>query len=237
MVLIRPQITTVTVLLLQLVAAATALGQARPGMPTASPTQMAPATPGMNNPYASVTVIVADDNGANLGQQALVKLYSNMTSTNVWGTTQDRSQIIFDQVPLADYEVEVSAAGYETTTKDLNVMTAQAYELLVRLKRDDAGAVTNPIPGQLLAPKARKEVQRGLAALNSGNINDAQKHFEAAFKLAPANADLDYLLGFLFVEKKDAESAQTYLAKAISIDPHHVRALTAMGQLRMQQKD
>lgn len=233
----RLQVTTVILLLLQLMAASTALGQARPGMPTTSPTQMAPPTPGMNNPYASVTVIVADDNGANLGQQALVKLYSNMTSTNVWGTTQDRSQIIFDQVPLADYEVEVSAAGYETTTKDLNVMTAQAYELLVRLKRDDAGAVTNPIPGQLLAPKARKEVQKGLVALNSGNLNDAQKHFEAAFRLAPANADLDYLLGFLFMQKKDAESAQTYLTKAISIDPHHVRALTAIGQLRMQQKD
>lgn len=222
---------------LQLIMASISLGQARPGMPTTSPMQAAPAAPGIGNPYASVTVIVADENGANLGQQALVKLYSEMTSTNVWGTTQDRSQIIFDQVPLADYEVEVSAAGFETTTKDLNVMTAQAYQLIVRLKRDDAGAVTNPIPGQLLAPKARKEVEKGIVALNSGKLSDAQKHFEVAYKLAPANADLDYLLGFLFMQKKDTDSAQTYLAKAISLDPHHLRALTAMGQLKMEQKE
>jgi tetratricopeptide (TPR) repeat protein len=217
-----------------------ALGQARPGMPTTTPTQIAPQGPspnGIGNPFASVTIIVADENGANLGQQALVKLSSNMTSTNVWGTTQDRSQIIFDQVPLADYEVEVSAAGFETTTKDLSVVTAQAYTLIVRLKRDDSGAVTNPVPGQLLAPKARKEVQKGLGALNAGNLNDAQKHFEVAYKLAPADADVDYLLGYLFMQKKDASQAQTYLAKAISLDPHHARALTAMGQLQVDQKD
>lgn len=209
-------------------------------MPVTSPTQIAPQGPspnGVGNPFGSVTIIVTDENGANLSQQALVKLYSNMTSTNVWGTTQDRSQIIFDQVPLADYEVEVSSAGYETTTKELSVMTAQAYQLMVRLKLDGSGAVTNPIPGQLLAPKARKEVQKGISGLNSGNLSEAQKHLQAAYKLAPANADLDYLLGFLFVQKKDPENAQTYLEKAISLDPHHVRALTTLGQLEMQQKD
>jgi tetratricopeptide (TPR) repeat protein len=220
-----------------LMTAASASGQARPGMPTAAPNQIGP--PGsLGTPYASVTIIVADANGANLSQQALVKLYSNMTQTNVWGTTQDRSQTIFDQVSPADYEVEVSAAGYETTTKDLNVMTAgEHYELIVRLEQEDSGAVMNPVPGQLLAPKASNEVQKGISDLNSGRLNQAQKHFEAAYKLASTNADLNYLLGFLYLQKKDPNQAQTYLMEAISIDSRHVRALTALGQLRLQEKD
>lgn len=232
---------TAAISLFYLMVAASASGQARPGMPTTSPSQIAAQGPlqgGVLVAFASVTVIVADENGANLGQQALVKLYSNMTQTNVWGTTQDRSQIIFDQVPPADYEVEVSTAGFETTTKDLNVMTAgENYELIVRLKRDDSGAVTNPVPGQLLAPKANKEVQKGISDLNAGRLNEAQKHLEAAYKLAPTNADLNYLIGFLYLQKKDPGQAQTYFAKAISIDSRHVRALTALGQLRLEQKD
>jgi tetratricopeptide (TPR) repeat protein len=231
-------VSTATVFLFFLMMAASASGQARPGMPTAAPMQPGPPGGGLGIPYASITIIVADANGANLSQQALVKLYSNSTQTNVWGTTQDRSQIIFDQVPPSDYEVEVSAAGYETTTKDLNVMTAgQNYELIVRLKPDDSGAVTNPVPGQLLAPKARKEVQEGISSLNAGRLNQAERHFEAAYKLASTNADLNYLLGFLYLQKKDPDQAQTYLAKAVSIDSRHVRALTALGQLRLQRKD
>jgi tetratricopeptide (TPR) repeat protein len=231
-------VSTAVASLFYLMIAASASGQARPGMPTASPNQIGPPAGGLSNPYASITVIVADENGANLSQQALVKLYSNSTQTNVWGTTQDRSQIIFDQVSPSDYEVEVSAAGYETTTKDLNVMTAgENYELIVRLKPDDSGAVTNPVPGQLLAPKARKEVQEGISDLNAGRLNQAEKHFDAAYKLASTNADLNYLLGFLYLQKKDPDQAQTYLAKAVSIDSRHVRALTALGQLRLQKKD
>jgi tetratricopeptide (TPR) repeat protein len=231
-------VSTIVVSLSCLMIAAHASGQARPGMPTAAPLQPGPPGGGLGTPYASITIIVADANGANLSQQALVKLYSNSTQTNVWGTTQDRSQIIFDQVSPSDYEVEVSAAGYETTTKDLNVMTAgQNYELIVRLKPDDSGAVTNPVPGQLLAPKARKEVQEGISDLNAHRLSQAQKHFEAAYKLASTNADLNYLLGFLYLQEKDSDQAQTYFAKAVSIDSHHVRALTALGQLRLQKKD
>ncbi|HUJ32693.1 MAG TPA: tetratricopeptide repeat protein [Candidatus Acidoferrum sp.] len=207
-------------------------------MPTvAGPTQMGPAN-GLGSPTSSVTVIVADENGANLGEQALVKLYSNMSQTNVWGTTQDRSQIIFDSVPPADYEVEVSAAGYETTTKDLNVMTAgENYDLIVRLKEDGSGAVTNPMPGQLLAPKARKEADKGISALNLGKLDDAEKHLQAAYKLAPGNADLNYLIGFLYLQRRDSGQAETYFSKAVSLNPRHLRALTMLGQLRLQQKD
>lgn len=217
-----------------------AMGQARPGMPTTTPTQIAPQGPapnGFGNPFGSVTVIVVDENGADLGEQALVKLASDTTSSNVWGTTQDRSQIIFDQVPLADYEVEVSAAGFETTTKQVTVMTAQAYQLIVRLKRDDSGAVTNPAPGQLLAPKARKEVQKGITALNAANLNDAQKHLESAYKLAPGNADVAFLMALLYMRRKDSSQAESYLDKALSINPKHLRALTTLGQVRLQEKN
>jgi tetratricopeptide (TPR) repeat protein len=234
-----PSLRVLALLLFSFVLTTSALAQGRPGMPAvAPPNQMGPPINGFGSPYASVTIIVADEEGANLSQQALVKISSNVNPTNVWGTTQDRSQVIFDQVQPANYSVEVSAAGYETVTKELNVISAgENYDLIVRLKRDDAGAVSNPVPGQILAPKANKEVQKGIAALNAGRHDDAEKHFQAAYKLAPGNADLNYLIGFLYLQKKDPNQAQTYLTKAISINSRHVRALMALGQLRLEKKD
>lgn len=225
-------------LLLQSTVVSIAFGQGRGSAPTDPTSQLAQASLAMMNRYASVTVIVEDENGANLGQQALVRVYSTVKQTNLLGTTQGHSRAEFGNVPLSDYEVEVSAAGYETTTKELSVAEApHEYQLHVRLKRDDSGAAANVFSTQLLPSKARKEVEKGMSALNTGNLGGAQKHLQAAYQLAPANADLDYLLGFLFIQKNDANQARGYLEKAITVDPHHVRALTEIGRLRLDQKD
>jgi tetratricopeptide (TPR) repeat protein len=225
---------TVVIFSLDFLISLSALGQVRPGMPTAAPTPIGPPAPGA---HGSVTIIVADENGANLGEQALVKLHSQMNQTNKWGTTEARSQITFDDVPASDYEVGVSAAGYQTATKNLSVMTAQHHELLVRLKRDDSGADPTlfRVNGSRRRPARRSKI--GIAALNAGNVNQAQKHLGAAYKLAPSNADVTYLMGLLYFKRKDTTQAETYWNKTIAINPEHVRALTSLGQLRLQQKD
>src|SRR5579863_2224913 len=228
----RPSLRPLILSFLFLLAASTARGQARP-----APGQLAPPSFG-GSAYASVTVIVTDIHGQNLGEQALVKLNSDMNGTNVWGTTQDRSQIIFDDVRQDDYQVEVSAAGYVSKTQDVNVLTAnENYDVIVRLQRDESGAVPDPIPGQMLAGRARKEVQKAITALNGGNLKDAQKHLEKAHKIDPGNADVDYLMGLLYMRKNDANQAEIYLKDAIAINKRHTRALSMLGQLLLQQKD
>ena len=71
--------------------------------------------------------------------------------------------------------------------------------------------------------------------LRAGKLEDAQKEFEAAYKLAPGDPDVNYLLGYTLLREKDLESALTYLQRATSIDPKHVSALVALGQLQLQQ--
>lgn len=199
---------------------------------------MGPPVPSFSTPYSSLTVTVADESGMPLAEQALVKLSSPMSATNLWGTTQDRSQIIFDNVTPADYELEVSAAGYDTATRAVNVMTAhQNYDVFVRLRRSDGGAAPAGVPGQVLVGKARSEAQKGIVALNAGKLKDAQKHLEKAYKIAPANADLNYLMAILCSRTNRTGEVETFLKKAVSINSKHVRALTMLGQLRMEQKD
>lgn len=224
-----------------LMLSATAMGQARPGpgRPTTGPasTAMIPTAPGIGA-FATVSVTVADESGFPLSEQALVKLSSPMVATNLWGTTQDRSQIIFNSVTPGDYEIEVSAAGYESKTQDVNVMSPnENFDVLVRLRRSDGGAAPAGPPGQLLVGKARSEAQKGIVALNAGKLKDAEKHLEKAYKIAPGNADLNYLMAILCSRTDRSGEVETYLKKAVSINSKHVRALTMLGELRLEQKD
>ncbi|HTU32224.1 MAG TPA: tetratricopeptide repeat protein [Candidatus Acidoferrum sp.] len=221
--------------------APTATGQSRSsGSPTSPqrPTQSTNQLP--TDPYgggASITVRVGDESGLLLDEQALVKLSSPQNSINLWRTTQDRSEMTFENVPLANYEVEVSAAGYETKTEDVSVFSQnENYPLFVLLRRTDGGDALG-LPGQVLVGRARSEAQKGIGDLNAGKLKDAQKHLEKAYKIAPGNADLNYLMAVLSSRSNQTADAESYLKKAISINSKHVRALTMLGELHMRQKD
>lgn len=187
---------------------------------------------------ASITINVYDENGIPLTRQALVRLEGITSGVNVWGTTGTQSKVEFDGVAGGDYEYEVSAAGYKTAKKDIHIFdVAENYQENVTLV-SEAGAAPPPLtPGQILAPKPRKEAEKGISALKSGDYGDAQKHFEKALKLAPGNADVNFLMGYLWLQKKDLKQAEAYFTKATTLDPKNARALTALGQLRIQQKD
>ncbi|MGH9733711.1 MAG: tetratricopeptide repeat protein [Candidatus Acidiferrales bacterium] len=189
------------------------------------------------SPYASITVTVADEDGMPLAQQALVKLSSTDNPTNLFATTQDRSQAMFEDVLPAHYDIEVSAAGYDSSTKSVYVMApGENFDVLVRLRRSGAGDPVG-LPGQVLVGRARVEAQKGLTDLNANKLKDAQKHLAKAYKIAPGNADLNYLMAILCSRNNQIPESEGYLEKAISINSKHVRALAMLGELRLRRND
>lgn len=220
----------------------TPIGQqpTQPGQPNNAPFSNDPFGTYANMGRGTLIVTVADEHGLPLNEQALVKVYSNTTAYTAWGTTEKRSEAQFNTLSPGEYEIEASAAGFATATQSLNIMTStETTNVLIHLKLDTSGSAASlsTKPGQLLAPKAQKETEKGLTALKSGNLNDAQKHLDAAYKLAPTNADVVFLLGYLSVQRKDPAQARTYFQKATSINPDHLRALTALGRLLVEQED
>jgi Flp pilus assembly protein TadD len=215
------------------VSAQTRLRSATPTGPTSPSGLSDPAVVG-----SSIIVSVVDEAGTPLDKQAIVKLFDEATQSVTWGSTQGRTEAQFDNVKAGQYQIEVSAPGFKTTQQELTATSShEAYRILVALPLDVSGAVTDIKPGQVLAPRARKEVEKGMAALKQGDLAEAQKHLEEAYKLAPANADVNYLLGVLCVRRKDTAQAQAYLNRAISLDSRHIGALTELGQLLLQQRD
>jgi len=87
----------------------------------------------------------------------------------------------------------------------------------------------------ILATKVSKEVDKGRANLLAGQFDAARSEFEAAYKAAPGNPDVNYFLGLAFMAEKQFDRADTYLGRAYSIYPRDPLTPTAIGILRAMQ--
>jgi tetratricopeptide (TPR) repeat protein len=192
-------------------------------------------TPTYRSEGARLMLTVFHDNRVPLDRQAVVKLLNKNTQTILWQTTTDKSEVAFGDLVVGQYDIEVSAFGYLTAHKDFKVQSLiNGYHEEITLAPDPSSMeLSAPSAGQM-PPKARKDTLRGVASLKSGDLKQAQKHLDAAYKLVPNSGDLNFLLGYLSFQKKDFDHTQTYLGSAVGLDPKNVQALTLLGRLHLQ---
>jgi len=190
--------------------------------------------------------IFAAHSGAQLDRQALLKLVNLTTQSASWQTTESGSEGpysesaslgVFTDVPYGNYDVEVSAVGYLSTHKEIQVAgTLVLQHIEIVLQRDPA-AMNLDVTDTRLTAKVRKQAKRAVSALKSGNLNEAQKQLNEAYKSAPASPDLNFLLGYLYFQKKDYTQAGNYLSTATTINPHNGQALTLLGRTGLEKQD
>ncbi len=181
---------------------------------------------------------VFGENKAHLDRQAVVKLTNETDHTIAWQTTADNLEADFGDLTVGQYDIEVSAVGYLTTHQVLHVGAATTtYRVESTLKRDPAAIELNAPISPKMPSKARKETQRGVTALKSSDLKEAEKHLDAAHKSVPDNSDIDFLLGYLSYEKKDPKQAEIYLNQASTLDPQNAQALALLGRLRLERED
>lgn len=184
-----------------------------------------------------IFTICAERTGVHLDRQALLKLVNLTNQSATWQTTEDTSKGVFTNIPYGSYDVEVSAVGYLSSHKELQVMNSlRATEIDIVLHRDPE-AVNLDFATAAVPQKARKEAKRAVSALKYGNLKEAQKQLEQAYKLSPSSAELNFLMGYLYFEKKDFVQAQTYLGTAANLDPHNTQALTMLGRAGLERED
>src|SRR6185437_13856172 len=139
---------------------------------------------------------------------------------------------------IGQYQIEASAVGYLTATKSYPVVSSYTtYRVEISLQPDPNAVKIEEPNAPDLPKKARKEVQRGVRALKSGNMKEAQSRLESASKLAPDSADVNFVLGYVFFSKQDFGQAQTFQVKAAGEDPRNVQTLTLLGRVRLHQGD
>jgi len=181
--------------------------------------------------------VFAENTKTRLDRQSLIKL-TNTTSQNIsWQTTDDRSEVGFGDLPSGWYDVEVSAVGFLTTHKEFQAASSFIPVNLEIILQKDPAAVALSFVDIAMPARARKETKHGVSALKSGKWNEADKRLAAAYKLAPQNPDVNFLLGYLYYQKKEFGKASQFLGTAASLSPSNVQTLTLLGRVSLVQED
>ena len=185
-----------------------------------------------------VFTVYNERKGVHLDRQALLKLVSPSSQSPVWQTTlEDTSQGVFANLAYGNYNVEVSAVGYLSSQRAVQVPNSLSPVLVDVVLRRDPDAINLDVSDRELSPKARKQAKRAVSALRSGNFKEAQKQLDEAHQLFPYSPDLNFLLGYLYFQKRDFTEAGTYLGAAASLNPHNAQALTLLGRSGLERQD
>ena len=204
---------------------------------------MAPPPPPtvMDKPTASndqggiLRVTVLTEAKAKLDRQSVVQLHGGSPATTLYETTKGDSEATFLGLSMGKYDVEVSAVGYLSTQKEVEITSlTQNLEVQVTLQPDPA-AINLDATGTadaLLPAKASKDTAAAVAALKSSNLKEARKRLNSAYKLVPDSSRINFLMGFLFLQQRDLEQAQAYLDHAATLSPNDSQTLALLGRVQ-----
>lgn len=142
----------------------------------------------------------------------------------------------FAGMSRGSYVVSARAPGFNEGYSSVDVPTGYGvFNATVRLSPEQNGS--SDAGGIVLAPKAKAEFDKGVEAMRAQQYDEAEKHLQAAYKLAPGNPDVNDKLGELYLLTKDFAMSENYLLRAVSLDPGNNRFLTDLGQLRLEEGD
>jgi len=166
---------------------------------------------------------------------AFVKLSSNFSGLHLTAPTQDGATATFPNIQGGEYEIEVTCAGYKTANEHASIMAGGSnYLVFVYLHPESEGTTTSGGGAPIVSPRLRSEIDKGMDKLRRGQYDAAREHLEKAAKMAPANPDVQYLLGLLEYRQQHFDAARAKFENAISIYPTHERSLVAMGELLLR---
>jgi tetratricopeptide (TPR) repeat protein len=184
-----------------------------------------------------VVTVVNDDNKTKLDRQSVVKLHDLKRDITTWQTTSNDSQITFCNIDFGDYEIDTTAVGYITDHRQWHLAgTVQERKIQIMLHKDPT-EVELDASDDMIPPKFRKDAKRALDELKSANFKDAQKRLEKLSQVAPSSPQINFLLGYLFVQLRDYEKAETYLARATTLGPHRAPTFTLLGRVQLQRQE
>jgi len=181
-----------------------------------------------------VSVTVHDDSGAPISTPATVSLLCGTIPCGRAETSNGNAMLVVNRI--GELTVVVNAPGFREGREYFSVHAEGRAQVDVYLKRLNDGEHASGTPGRpILAPKAKEALDKGLLALNSDKMGEAEKQLAQASRLAPAHPDVLYAQGILKIRQQDFAGAQSTLEKAIQVDPAHSRAFAALGMVLYDQ--
>ena len=137
----------------------------------------------------AVLIRVVGDNDQPIDLPAHVVIWPEGDMSRELQTTSSNGTAQFTRLLGGRYTIEVDLPGFKRGNGEAEVMDFGTVDVSVHMETDDPSSGAGA-KGMLLAPKAQKEVDDGLRAMRALNYTEAEKHFGAAYKLAPGNPEV-----------------------------------------------
>ncbi|HEX4543406.1 MAG TPA: tetratricopeptide repeat protein, partial [Candidatus Acidoferrum sp.] len=142
----------------------------------------------------------------------------------------------FYGVPQTEYTIQVLAPAYERAVKRIDAQNQSSMKVTIELQRvSDVEDAAFAVGVAALAPKVQKEVGKAIEALRSNKPADARGHLEAASRLAPKSAEVQYLYGLYSAKFGDNAQAKSYWSKTLELYPQHFGALVSLGEALLKE--
>jgi tetratricopeptide (TPR) repeat protein len=185
-----------------------------------------------------LVVTVREEGGATFSGLANVTLQHLESPVFATGTTMG-GQTIFDGLSPGEYTISASAPGYLTATERISLThVSENEQAFIALKRDaGSSTVSAPQGPPALSPKLQKELGKAAEALQSNKLEEAQRHLDAAYRLAPGNPEVNYIRGLLADRKGNLAAAQASWEKTLSLDPKHGLTMQALATIMARKGD
>jgi tetratricopeptide (TPR) repeat protein len=190
--------------------------------------------------------VFGERRGHLLDRQAVLKLTNPASQISTWQTTNrdpagenlvTGSEAVFVDVALGVYDAEITAIGFLSAHQEVRInstLAQQRYEVI--LQRDPM-AVNLDVTDEDVTAKTRKELKHAVSALKSHALPEAEKHLDKAYQASPNSSNINFLLGYLFFEKRDYAQAEKYLTSASTLNRHNAQALTLLGRAGMERQN
>jgi len=180
-----------------------------------------------------VIVEIREAGGARISTPAWVRLYSDVDMYQRTSNGVENTRVIFEEVPIGEYHIEVRAPGYMMAINDASLLQANAIayvfvDLCLESSAKTSAAAGTKVGTPVMAPKARKEFEQA-AALLANDLKKAQAHLDLAKKLAPGHPEVHYLQGLIYFQEQNNAGARASLETAINLYPQHAGALASLG--------
>jgi tetratricopeptide (TPR) repeat protein len=178
-----------------------------------------------------LSIHLNDPDGKPVQGQAVVTL-TKLSGEFYRQETTRNGHVVFTFVPPTEYNVQVVAQAYQRTLKHVDAQSGiSVTDVSVEMRPVSAEDLALTARMSALKPKAQKELAKAMEELRANDLAKARTHLEAAHRMAPDHAEVNYLFGVYSSQSKDSEQARSYWTKTLELDPKHEGALLSLSQM------
>lgn len=190
--------------------------------------------------FTLLKVRVLDVRGLPFENLAEVHIFSKPDAADWTASTLEGSTASFAKVPTGDYSIEVTSAGYQTTTQRLHVSNhggEVSVFVYVHPLEETAFSPSAPTVAPVLKPEVQREINKIVEFQLRKDFEKADQQFAKANRASPGNADLWYLEGQTELGLNKTQSAKEDFERALTLDPKHERSLLALSRIQLDAGD